>query len=138
MADDFIREYRINGRESLDDAQTRWNLHLKPVFVGMKAIEVTSDRVARYVDGRQQEGASNATINREVAALKRMFRLGQQSTPAKVIRMPYFPHLRENNVRKGFLEDSQYRAWSRMRTFGFARWWSVGVRSAGASLNWWE
>jgi integrase len=24
--------------------------------------------------------------------------------------MPYFPHLRENNVRKGFLEDSQYRA----------------------------
>jgi integrase len=23
--------------------------------------------------------------------------------------MPHFPHLRENNVRKGFLEDSQYR-----------------------------
>jgi integrase len=23
--------------------------------------------------------------------------------------MPNFPHLRENNVRKGFLEDSQYR-----------------------------
>jgi len=44
-----------------------------------------------------------------VAALKRMFRLGQQCTPAKVLRMPHFPHLRENNVRKGFLEDSQYR-----------------------------
>jgi integrase len=38
-----------------------------------------------------------------------MFRLGQQSTPAKVLRMPHFPHLRENNVRKGFLEDAQYR-----------------------------
>jgi site-specific recombinase XerD len=106
----------------------------------MKAIEVTSDHVARYVDGRQQEGASNATINREVAALKRMFRLGQQSTPAKVIRMPYFPHLRENNVRKGFLEDSQYLAlvkdadlWFRAlvecgRTFGWRVSELVGMK----------
>ena len=140
LADDFIREYRINGRKSLDDATTRWNLHLKPVFGGTKAIEVTSDHVARYVDVRQQEGASNATINREVAALKRMFRLGQQSTPAKVIRMPYFPHLRENNVRKGFLEDSQYLAlvkgadlWFRAlvecgRTFGWRVSELVGMK----------
>ncbi len=74
-----------------------------------RRVDVSSDLIARYVDQRQQEGAKNATINREVAALKRMFRLGQQSTPAKVLRMPHFPHLRENNVRKGFLEDSQYR-----------------------------
>jgi len=110
LAEDFIREYRINGRKSIDDATTRWNLHLKPFFGGMKAIDVTSDHVSKYVDARQQESASNATINREVAALKRMFRLGQRSTPAKVTRMPYFQHLKENNVRKGFLEDSQYRA----------------------------
>ena len=51
----------------------------------------------------------NATINRELAALKRMFRLGQQSTPPKVVRAPKFPKLAENNVRKGFLEDGQYR-----------------------------
>jgi len=34
--------------------------------------------------------------------------LGQQATPAKVLRLPNFPHLRENNVRTGFLEDSQF------------------------------
>jgi hypothetical protein len=28
--DDVEREYRINERKSLDDAQARWNLHLKP------------------------------------------------------------------------------------------------------------
>ncbi len=61
------------------------------------------------MDLRQQEAAKNATINRELAALKRMFRLGQQATPAKVLRMPNFPHLHENNVRTGFLEDSQFR-----------------------------
>lgn len=38
-----------------------------------------------------------------------MFRLGQQAIPAKVLRMPNFPHLRENNVRTGLLEDSQFR-----------------------------
>ena len=109
LAEDFLREYRINERKSIDDATARWNLHLQPFFGAKKAIDVSSDLISRYVDQRQQEGAKNATINREVAALKRMFRLGQQCTPAKVLRMPHFPHLRENNVRKGFLEDSQYR-----------------------------
>jgi integrase len=109
LAEDFLREYRINERKSIDDATARWNLHLKPFFGARKAVDVSSDLISRYVDSRQQEGAKNATINREVAALKRMFRLGQQSTPAKVLRMPHFPHLRENNVRKGFLEDAQYR-----------------------------
>lgn len=109
LADDFLREYRINGRKSLDDVKTRWELHLKPFFGVLRAVEVTSGLIARYVDARQQDGAKNATINRELAALKRMFRLGHQATPAKVLRMPAFPHLKENNVRKGFLDDAQYR-----------------------------
>jgi len=61
------------------------------------------------VDKRQQEQAANATINRELAALKRMFRLGQQSTPPRLVRTPKFPKLAENNIRKGVLEDGQYR-----------------------------
>ena len=105
----FVRDYRINSRKSLADAETRWNQHLKPFFGGMRAVDVTSEQLARYVDKRQQEGAANATINRELAALKRMFRLGQQSTPPKVVRAPKFPKLAENNIRKGFLEDGQYR-----------------------------
>ena len=104
----FSRDYRINDRRSLDDAEARWKLHLQPFFGEMKASGVTSDLVARYVDGRRQEKASNATINREMAALKRMFRLGLQCTPPKVNRIPKFPKLAENNIRKGFLEDGQF------------------------------
>jgi Phage integrase family/SOS response associated peptidase (SRAP) len=37
-----------------------------------------------------------------------MYHLGMRSTPSKVLRLPNFPHLVENNVRKGFLEDGQY------------------------------
>jgi integrase len=105
----FVRDYRINSRKSLADAETRWNRHLKPFFGGMRAVDVTSEQLARYVDKRQQGRAANATINRELAALKRMFRLGQQSTPPKVVRAPKFPKLAEDNIRKGFLEDGQYR-----------------------------
>jgi integrase len=94
---------------SLEDVRTSWTLHLKPFFSGFRAVDVTSELISRYVDSRQQEAAKNATINRELAALKRMFRLGQQATPPKVLRMPNFPHLHENNVRTGFLEDSQFR-----------------------------
>ena len=108
LGDDFLREYRINGRKSIDDVIARWNLHLKPFFAVMRAVDVSSEIISRYVDSRQRQAAKNATINRELAALKRMFHLGLHATPAKVLRIPAFPHLIENNVRKGFLEDGQY------------------------------
>ena len=108
LAEDFLRDYRINGRKSIDDVDARWRLHIGPFFEQLRAAQVTSELVAKYVDMRQSEGAQNATINREMAALKRMFRLGMYATPPKVMRLPKFPKLMENNVRKGFLEDAQY------------------------------
>lgn len=109
LAEGLFRDYRINGRKTADDVKTRWDLHLEPFFGSRRVVEVTSDLVARYVDLRQQEKARNATINREMAALKRMFRLGMYATPPKVLRLPKFPKLTEDNIRKGFLEDDQYK-----------------------------
>ena len=131
LADDLIREYRINARKSLEDLQTRLSLHILPFFAGMRVVEVTSDLIGRYVDSRQQAGAKNATINRELAALKRMFRLGSQATPAKVLRMPAFPHLRENNIRKGFLEDSQLHA-----LVADAELWFRALVECGRTYGW--
>jgi integrase len=108
LASGFLRDYRINARKSLPDAEARWRLHLEPFFGTLRAVEVSSDLVSRYVDQRQQERAENATINRELACLKRMYHLGQRSTPPTVYRMPAFPRLAENNVRQGFLEEAQY------------------------------
>jgi integrase len=106
LADDFLRDYRINGRKSVDDAKARWTLHLQPFFGPLRAVEVNCSLVTRYIESRQQQGAKNATINRELAALKRMFNLGREHR--KVRDVPIFPRLKENNVRKGFLEDGQY------------------------------
>jgi integrase len=107
LAEDFLREYRINGRKSVEDAATRWNRHLRPFFGHIRVIEVTGALITQYVEARQCEAAANATINRELAALKRMFTIGRQHR--RVRDVPVFPHLVENNARKGFLDDGQFK-----------------------------
>jgi integrase len=65
-----------------------------------------TDAIKQYVAQRQEEKASNASINREMAARKRMFNLGIQAE--KIYRKPYVPMLTENNVRKGFFEHADF------------------------------
>ena len=108
LAQDFLLDYSIQQHKSLDDAETRWNLHLKPFFGHRRARDIGTDLLKKYVAKRQEDGAANATINRELAALKRMFNLARQSSPPKLVRVPVFPRLPEENIRRGFVEDAQY------------------------------
>ncbi|MGA9061849.1 MAG: site-specific integrase [Terracidiphilus sp.] len=108
LADDLFRDYRINEVRSLGDVEARWRLHLKPVFGSLPATELDSRLLERYVDTRRAEHASNATINRELACLKRMYRLAYQASPPRVPSVPHFPHLKENNVRQGFVTPEQF------------------------------
>lgn len=109
LAEDFITDYRINGKDTLDKAE-RSVKYLKKFFEGMKATEVTTDKVKTYIDKRMEQGMANASINRELAALKRMFHLAMECTPPKVNLIPFIPMLKESNVRKGFFEPNEYRA----------------------------
>lgn len=85
----------------------RWK-HLEPAFAQMLASALATDDVRAYVRSRQAAGAADATINRELATLKRMFKLGLETTPPKVLRVPFIPMLTENNVRQGFVEDADF------------------------------
>src|SRR5215469_9516244 len=82
--------------------------HLRKFFARALALEITTDRILRYVLNRQEEGAAAATINRELAALRRMFILGERSE--KVVRRPHIALLKEHNARKGFLEPEVFHA----------------------------
>lgn len=100
-------DYKANGRRSLDrveDAVT----HLREHFGDRRAVEITGDRVTHYVTARQEEGAANATINAELAALGRMFTLGMRA--GKVGSKPYIAKLALSNARKGFFEFDQFQA----------------------------
>ena len=60
------------------------------------------------MEQRQRGGAANATINRELAALKRMFSLAIKR--GRLFYGPYIPLLHENNIRQGFFEREQFEA----------------------------
>lgn len=55
LAEGLLRDYKINGRKSLDDVEARWRLHLLPAFGGMRAAYVTSKHLANYIDQRSRK-----------------------------------------------------------------------------------
>jgi integrase len=134
LAEDFLRDYRINQKKSLVRAQRSVN-HLKKSFEGFRVLDITTPQIEAYIEDRLEwtcnecskkfsaldvcpfcgsddlkPGAANATINRELSALKRMLNIGAQQTPPKVDRVPFIPMLKENNVRKGFFEHGDFIA----------------------------
>jgi integrase len=118
LAEDYLNDYRVNGRKSLekaeemvtrlDDEGNKKDSPLMANFGDCKAHSLRADMVNAYVSQRLEKGAANATINRELAALKRMYNLGLKSE--RIYRKPYIPMLKEDNVRAGFFEHGEFIA----------------------------
>jgi integrase len=105
LLDALLDDYRIHHRGSLSTTSyrlasvRRW---LETCTVG----ELIPSKLRWYVARRMDEGVKNATINRELAAIKRAMNLGKAE--GLVRDVPDFPMLPEQNVRRGFFDDADF------------------------------
>ncbi len=118
--DDVINDYLVNGRRSLEGVKRRTRLHLLPFFgERRRMVSISTAEIRAFVAERQREekntsgkitkqAASNAEINRELAVLRRAFRLA--AFAGRLVQCPHVPMLQERNTRRGFLEADQITA----------------------------
>ncbi|HXY40724.1 MAG TPA: site-specific integrase, partial [Vicinamibacteria bacterium] len=96
------------------------------------ARNITADQVERYKVHRLARKAKPATVNRELAFLRRGFRLAVRR--GRLAVRPDFSLIRENNARRGFINESQMEAirqhmpedFQGLVTFLFYSGWRVG------------
>ena len=139
-ARDVLADYSTNGKRSVEHVRRYVRLHLEPFFGRRRMSTITTSDVRQYIARRQAQGASNATVNRELAVLKRAFTLA--IVAGSLSSRPPIPLLRENNARRGFFETEQFAAVRRhlrpdladFTTFLYVTGWRW--RSEVAALRW--
>jgi len=111
MKDLIIKDYEINGRKSIDRLKLSIR-HLEKHFGGMRADKIRRIHIDDYIDNRLKDGAMNATINAELACIRRM---GNLALEKELIR--FFPKLKllklvdkegKPNTRTGYFEHAQF------------------------------
>jgi integrase len=105
----LLDDYAIRGRRSL---RSNGHLsfggltHLDKFFVGKSVAAITTDVIRKFIAEKQAAGAQPSTINRSLALLRRMMNIAK--TENKIQVLPYFPTLKENPPRKGFIGHEQF------------------------------
>ena len=110
LLDDLLAHYDAGNAKPTTTRVFRWCIeaNLKPYFGDLKAATLSTPKLKAYRDKRKADGVTETTCNRELSILRIALNLGRKSTPAKVVTMPFFPMVREDNARQGFLTDQQY------------------------------
>jgi integrase len=142
LVEDVLLRNKNNGNKTVADDESRWKNHLKPFFGHLRATQVSSDLIDRYINKRKSDqtrsrtAPENGTINRELALVKSAFNHGTEQTPPKVRFVPHFNMLEENNVRRGFLQDEQYLRLS--RECAVEGVWLAGLFETAFAYGWRE
>ncbi len=102
------RQYELDGRRSLVRLRAALN-HLED-FLGVKrrAPDITGPLLDAYAADRLEAGASRATVNYELAALRRAFRLAVEKGILATVPVIKLPRVR--NARSGFFEAGDLAA----------------------------
>lgn len=102
----LVDDYKIRGKANED-----FYSHLKPVrefLDDMKAVNVTTEVVDRFIRDGLDAGLQPATMNRRTQYISQAFSLAMERK--KIAMAPKVRHLEGDNVREGFLERHEFEA----------------------------
>lgn len=103
----LVDDYTVQGRVSLDTAK-RSIAHLRETFGSHRALAITGARIESYKAARLAGGAKPATVQKELAALGRMFTLALKRGLLTV--RPHFDRLKVENTRTVSFTDAELAA----------------------------
>ena len=75
-AKEYLAKLEEIGGKGIERKKCQLDLHLKPFFRQKALSKITSFDLERYKKHRIDEGASCATVNRELAVLSHLFNMG--------------------------------------------------------------
>src|SRR5437870_2598518 len=81
LLDRVLLDYRVKGRRSIADLERRISKHIEPGVGLLAAANISEREITDYIVQRQKGGASNATINLELAVIRRAFNLAKRDIP---------------------------------------------------------
>jgi site-specific recombinase XerD len=102
----FVRnDYRKAARRSLPRVEHALT-HLRDAFGGWRALSITLEQIGQYELDRLDSGAARATVNYELAVLRRAFRLAVKAR--RLSSMPAISISAPKNARSGFFEPADF------------------------------
>jgi integrase len=101
-------QYELDGLRSKARIMQCWH-HLERLLgADCPALDVTPTRLDAYAKTRLAEGAARATLNNELAALRRAFNLARRK--GLIGAAPVIELAAADNVREGFFEEDDFAA----------------------------
>ncbi len=102
------RQYVLDGCRSLGRLQQAFAQLERFLGRDARAPEITATRLDAYAAKRMASGRSRSTVNYELSALRRAFRLAIEKK--LLATMPVIKLPRVRNTRSGFFEDGEFAA----------------------------
>lgn len=103
-----VDNYLANGRRSVRHMKAAWARVFRTWPATEPATAILPARIERYISLRRQAGAASSTINRELAQVRRGFRLAVRL--GLLATRPDFHLLQEPPARSGFFEAEHLEA----------------------------
>ena len=109
LVDDYkdkVKAQEIDG-ELYISGRKGWLKPLDDYFKNYSMLSITTEVLREFKEARKKsDGVSGPTVNRNFAALRRMFRLAQKQ--GRLMHVPYFPMDAESDARQGFVEPAKF------------------------------